>query len=436
MTSAKERVGRVIELKSWIDQCYRGDTGKLLPILANVMIALRLAPSINNCVAYDEMLCAPMLMAPLPDSKITEQATFKPRPVTDDDVTTLQEWLQRIGFRSLGTAIVHQAMTLRARECAVHPVRNYLNALNWDNKQRLATWLKDYLGVEQTEYSKKVGAMFLISMVARILEPGCRADHMLVIEGGQGILKSTACKILGGEWFSDNMPDLNNGKDVSQHLRGKWLLEQSEMHTMSKHDVTQLKSFITRTTERYRPPYGRLEVIEPRQCVFIGTTNKSTYLRDETGGRRFWPFTTTSINLAELIQDRDQLFAEAVKLYRDGAAWWPDKDFEREHIAPEQASRYENDSWEEVIADWLVSNAARPKQPAPNPGSYAIGPAPVTIANIAEGALQIPAAKLGTADQRRITAALDLLGWERGKLDHKSRRQLWKKKPEDTAKAR
>ena len=157
---------------------------------------------------------------------------------------------------------------------------------------------------------------------------------------------------------------------------------------MNRGEAAQLKAFISRPVERYRPPYGRMEVIEPRQCVFIGTTNQSAYLRDETGGRRFWPIKTSVIDINALIADRDQLFAEAVEQFRSGARWWPDKAFEREHIAPEQAARYQADAWEQPIAEYLE------------------GKSETTIPSIAINVLSVEIGRIGPVDQRRIAGIL------------------------------
>ena len=367
----------------------KSDTGKIIPNLANSLTMLR--TTFPDTIGYDAMARVSMLLKP-----IVKDAKFQPRPLTDIDVGIIQERVQRRDMPRVSSDVMHQAVDVRAREREYHPVREYLNGLEWDGTPRLKFLAKSYLGAEHTPYSAKIGQMFIISMVARILEPGCKADHMVVLEGPQGIQKSTACRILAGEWFSDSMPEIGQGKDASQHLKGKWLIEVSEMQAMSRADAALLKAFITRDTERYRPSYGRKEVIEPRQVVFIGTTNREVYLRDETGGRRFWPIKCGLIDIVALTRDRDQLFAEAMVLFKEGESWWPDKNFEREHIAPVQSARYESDVWEETISGWLASRDR------------------TTVGDVARSALNFETTRIGRAEQNRIMAALEVLGWERG----------------------
>jgi predicted P-loop ATPase len=187
-------------------------------------------------------------------------------------------------------------------------------------------------------------------------------------------------------------------KDASAHLKDKWLIEVSELHAMNRAEATLLKSFISRTIERYRPSYGRQEVHEPRQCVFVGTTNMDEYLKDPTGGRRFWPVRcgiSGNINLKALTEARDQLFAEAVEAFNNGDAWWPDAAFERELIQPEQAARYQGDAWEDEIANYLQSRER------------------VTILEIAKDKLGFVNKEIRSDHNQRIASILRELGWKR-----------------------
>jgi predicted P-loop ATPase len=389
----------------WLSRTQRDRQKEPRPNLLNAMLALREDARICNLFSYDEMLRAAILNRSIPGAMHSENEHFaRPRAVRDTDVTAVQELLQASGLEKIAKDTVHQAVDLRARECAFHPVRDYLNGLEWDGKLRLATWLSTYLGTDDTEYQRSIGCMFPVAMVARIFDPGCKADYMPILEGPQGTLKSTACRVLGGQWFSDNLPDIRAaGKDVAQHLNGKWLIEVAEMSALDKAEASALKAFVTRSVERYRPSYGRKEVIEPRQCVFIGTTNKTAYLRDETGGRRFWPVKVGIVDIEGLTRDRDKLFAEAVHLYQQGFEWWPDAAFERRFIVPEQEARYEADAWEQQIENYLV------------------GKKRATVLEVANNGLKIELPRIGTADQRRITAALERLGWSRGKREGSAR---------------
>lgn len=380
----------------WLNDAIRDHRDEPIPNLANALLALRAAPELLNVFARDEMQCMTVTTREPPSKDGRPGIECDPRPTTDVDVGRVQEFLQHAGLPRISKDTTHQACDLRAAERAFHPVKDYLNSLNWDGQPRLKTWLSRYLGAEATPYVSGIGTMFMVAMVARIFEPGCKADYMMVLEGEQGAQKSTACAILGGAWFSDSLPDVTAGKDVSQHLPGKWLIEIGEMAAMSKAEAEHLKAFITRPVERYRKPYDRKESVEPRQCVFVGTTNKKAYLRDETGGRRFWPVTVGQIDTEALRMDRDQLFAEAVQHYRAGTRWWPDAAFEAEHIRPEQEARFETDVWEEPV------------------NAYLKGRSSVLIGDVAREALNFEQARIGRRDQNRITAALARAGWTRG----------------------
>ena len=382
----------------WTDNAMDGKTAFACNV-ENAHLGLREDPRLKDLLGYDEMLCMPMLMKPL----FHDVEGFKPRPVTDADVSMIQRYLQTLGFKRLGKDTMHQAVDERALENSYHPVRRYLQGLSWDGHGRLGTWMADCLGAPQSEYTEEIGKLFLIAMVARVMRPGCKADYMVILEGPQGARKSQACEVLAGEWFDDHMPDIS-GKDASVHLRGKWLIEWAEMRAYSKADADATKAFLTRTTERFRPHWGRKEVIEPRQVIFIGSTNKAQYLTDETGGRRFWPIPTGDIDLTRLSGIRDQLFAEAKSLFDAGVPWWPDREFERSVIETEQKARYETDEWQEPIEDYLDMLVVKQ----------------VTILQVAKAALGFTEKldRFGTREQRRIAAILTVLGWTRGRRSH------------------
>jgi predicted P-loop ATPase len=381
----------------------------------NVITALRQEPAVMNLFAYDEMQCTEMLMRSLDGDP-----NFKPRPKTDIDATRVQSHLQTFGFRRLGRNTMHEAISVVAREHSYHPVRNYLDgcATEWDRQHRVCTWLCDYAGAELSEYTTEVGIMFLVGMVARIYKPGCKNDYQLIAEGPQGWEKSTMFETLvGEEYFSDHLPDLAS-KDASQHMKGKWLIEMAEMHAYTRAEITKYKEFMARKIEKYRPAYGRGDVREPRTCVFAGTTNRMQYLRDATGNRRSWPVAFSTIEIGKLKQDLDQLWGEAVHLYRNDIHWWPTHEFEHKHIRPEQEARFEPDPWEPLIKEELdkLIRWALHRTPSDIPRTTIIEIAENVLGFTREhkqdiGELKTPIVRLDPKTGQRIAAVLHHLGW-------------------------
>ncbi len=390
----------------WMSRTVVGDSGKPLNNLSNVLFALRAAPQLHGAIGFDEMSGQIIVLRPLPAMGPVLPAN---RPIDDAHVVCITEWLQSKGLGGTTVKTVNEAVLLVARENSFHPVKRYLTGLTWDRRQRVGRWLHEYLGAKDTPYNRAVGRFWMVSAIARIMEPGCKADHMLVLEGPQGARKSTAVSILGGEWFSDHLPDDLKGKDASIALRGNWIIEIAEMHAMTKADASALKAWITRRTEKYRPPFARYSVEEPRQSVLIGTINPTAngYLQDPTGARRFWPVQVGLIGIEHLKADRDQIWAEAYYLYQNGVEWWPDAMFEKNIVAPEQSDRQETDPWAEPILQYLV------------------GVTETTLMPIAINALNLDFARIDRGTQIRIVDVLTRDGWKRGKKDPSSRRQTY-----------
>ena len=329
------------------------DMKGVIPSVYNYFAAIMIFDEWKGVLMFNEFTQTTMITKPVPTSR-EPKTTFKPRELKDTDFTHARRWFAkelRI-FRGAKNDIA-DAMFAAARENSHDPVRFYLEDLKWDGVKRLDSVLVNYAGANNTDFNRKVGKLWMMSAVARIFEPGCKADCAIILESRQGAGKSTFLETLAGkEWFHDGLPDLHS-KDAAAGLRGKWIIELPELSAMRRSDVEAVKAFLSRTTERFRPAYGRTEVIEPRRCVFAGTTNRSDYLADDTGGRRFWPVSVREIDISSLKRDRDQLWAEAVHCFHQPKAkWWLDASDEVE-AAKLIMQRAADDPWEAAVLKYV-----------------------------------------------------------------------------------
>ena len=242
----------------------------------------------------------------------------KDQYLEDIDMILVKRWLADTTFRiEPPTNAIMEATTLVAHRMAVHPVREWLSGLKWDGVSRVSTWIKDYCqGSAPEPYLSEVSRKFLLAMVKRVFEPGCQWDYVLVLEGDQGRYKSSIARALASDkWFMDNLPDLKD-KDAMLNLQGKWLIELGELANVKRSDYNLVKAYLIRRFDTVRPHYGRIMADVPRQSVFIGTVNEGQYLKDPTGNRRYWPVRVETCDVPGLKAVRDQLFAEAVHIYK------------------------------------------------------------------------------------------------------------------------
>ena len=343
-------------------------------------------------------------------NNFSNEVELEGTPVTDDDDTKVCIWMEKKGM-SLKPPAIRAALINVARRSSYNPLQDYLNGLEWDGEPRLNTWLSKYLGCDTKPYTEMIARKFLIGAVARALQPGCKMDTMLILEGPQGVKKSSAIEALfSAAWFTDELGDLGS-KDAAMQIQGVWCIELAELSTLSRAAANRAKEWITRRRDRFRPPYGRSVIEAPRACVLMGTVNPDGggYLKDSSGGRRFWPVQCYNINIEEIRENRDQLWAEAKAAFENKEKWWPEPGDQTYLAENEQEERYEEDPWEQPISDYVVKLIGE-----------------VTKEQIYEYCLDIPESQWNTAYAMRVGKIMKRIGWTKGRTG-KGRQTIYRK---------
>jgi putative DNA primase/helicase len=328
------------------------------------------------------------------------------RAWTDGDDLNVAVFIQQqMKLNKFNLALVQSAVVHAARVNQRNSLTDWLDSLKWDGEPRLDMWLFDTLGVENNEYTQAVSINWPISMVARAYRPGCQVDTMPVLEGYQGRGKSTFLEILGGPWYKSLSMGFGD-KDFLQAMQGAWLIEIPDMTGFGRREHSQVISTITIRTDEYRKSYGRHSESHPRACVFAATSETDDYLGDTRGRRRYWPLRCKDISLDVLRANREQLFAEAVVRYRNGATWYEMP----AQADQEQLDRASEDIWTErmmIYVEHCVENHIT-----------------VTSSRILSDAIDMKLSQQGDGDKRRVARIMRDNGWSQVR-DARGRR--WRK---------
>ncbi|WP_181824627.1 VapE domain-containing protein [Phaeobacter gallaeciensis] len=339
----------------WID-LVANDKGEAYANMANAEAYLRNSDSWKECFAFDAFNGRMVILHPLPEDDNMQT----PRLMTDADYRATHKWFQRRMWPKISKGDVIDAVDSVAESNVYEPVQDYLRAVKWDGVPRLDTWLVNYAGVDcgvdpaVINYNAQIGRKWLISAVARAMQPGCQADYALILEGLQGVGKSSLFGALcpDPDWFGDSLPDFHT-KDASEYLHGKWIVELSELTNVLKSEVEDMRRFLTRKVENFRASYARLHEKHPRRVVFAGSTNRDDYLKDAEGERRFWiTRCVMPLDVAGLAAIRDQLWAEAYAAYMSGENWYLD-DHTEAYARNVQRMRVPKHEWERELALFL-----------------------------------------------------------------------------------
>jgi putative DNA primase/helicase len=292
-------------------------TGTIRSTIANVVLILENDPNLKDRFELDDFKQLEILKGKLPWRRVRASDKW----VTDRDESALRYYLEKV-YSITGVQKIRDAMDTVMIRHTVHPVREYLKSLQWDGKKRMETLFIDYLGAEDSKYTRMVTRKALLACVYRVMKPGVKFDNMLVQVGEEGKGKSLILDKLGGEWFSDTFYTVQ-GKDAYEQIQGWWIIEMAELSALSKAEGEAIKHFLHKRQDAYRPAFGRKMAIRPRQCVFFGTTNKKNFLKKVNGNRSFWPVEILkqepTLSVDKLKRETvDQIWAECLEYFRQG----------------------------------------------------------------------------------------------------------------------
>lgn len=326
--------------ENWMEKLKLTEKGVMAQTIENAVTVLTHDPQLVGRLAYNDMQHSLVAVQSLPWRRVTGPCQW-----TDSDDAALRLYMEQ-RYNLTGRDRIFDAVNIVAQRNAFHPVREYLDSCEWDGVPRVETLLVDYLGAEDNPYTRAVTRKTLVAAVARIYRPGCKFDNMLTLRGRQGLGKSALIAKLGGEWFSDTMTAMQ-GKEAYEQLQGVWIMEVGELAGMRKAEVEAIKLYLSAQRDRFRPAYGRRTQEFPRQCIFVGTTNETQFLRDNTGNRRFWVVDTPNAPTLDFWEDLSPekvklIWGEAVQLFKDGESLYLSHDLL--HLAEQVQATFEEES--------------------------------------------------------------------------------------------
>lgn len=326
-------------------------TGAVAKTTDNVLIILNNDPLLKGKMIYDEFSNLVLVTDALPWNSDSEKRRWN-----DTDDAGLRHYLERT-YAITGKDRIYDGCALAAKQHSADEVKDYLKSLVWDGEKRLDTLFIDYLGASDNVYTRACTRKAFVAAVARVMMPGCKYDVMTILNGPQGIGKSTTLRFMGKSWYSDSLVSFE-GKEASEMLQGIWINEIGELSGMNRAELNSVKQFLSKCEDIYREPFGRRTASFPRRCVFFGTTNDKEYLRDRTGNRRFWPIdcgvnTPKKSVFTELEQEVDQIWAEAFVYWQMGEKLYLECSI-ADYAVKEQQAHTEKDAKEGIIQEFAA----------------------------------------------------------------------------------